>query len=258
MGSTSNWRRTLGNVRSFASNSMGGLRGGSNLASWVVAGTLAYFLWIKPSQDLKREQQVPNSLCFPYSNSLLQSLIWFHSLNSCESQAKAALAASTPDPYRYVETRKPIPDPQVRLHSYTIFWFIISHINLHSTLNCAVSLIVSFSIWILGHWFEIWKEEQGQIKWTRGLACKFYLTYFWSRYSYISLQRLDEWILCLIKDWGKFCYFFVLYANNILWIWCIDMIQLYIFVTYIDICMEIFIRHNRGIWLRFHTFMLRT
>ncbi|XP_057436818.1 uncharacterized protein LOC130729183 [Lotus japonicus] len=84
MGSTSNWRRTLGNVRSFASNSMGGLRGGSNLASWVVAGTLAYFLWIKPSQDLKREQQ-----------------------------AKAALAASTPDPYRYVETRKPIPDPQV-------------------------------------------------------------------------------------------------------------------------------------------------
>ena len=65
---------------------MGGLRGGSNLASWVVAGTLAYFLWVKPSQELKREQQ-----------------------------EKAALAASQsqPDPYRYVETRKPIPDPQV-------------------------------------------------------------------------------------------------------------------------------------------------
>lgn len=56
----SSWRRTLGNARSFVSNSMGGLRGGSNLASWVVAGTLAYFLWIKPSQDLKREQQVPS------------------------------------------------------------------------------------------------------------------------------------------------------------------------------------------------------
>ncbi|XP_065880223.1 uncharacterized protein [Euphorbia lathyris] len=79
---TSNWRRTVGNVRTFIGNSMGGLRGGSNLASWAVAGTLAYFLWIKPSQDLKREQE-----------------------------AKIALAAAT-DPYRYVEKRKPIPDPQ--------------------------------------------------------------------------------------------------------------------------------------------------
>ncbi|KAL2346144.1 hypothetical protein Fmac_000144 [Flemingia macrophylla] len=79
----SSWSRTLGNIRSFVSNSMGGLRGGSNLASWVVAGTLAYFLWIKPSQDLKRQQQ-----------------------------EQAALAAEA-DPYRYVETRKPIPDPQV-------------------------------------------------------------------------------------------------------------------------------------------------
>ncbi|KAK7351832.1 hypothetical protein VNO77_11561 [Canavalia gladiata] len=80
----SSWRRTLGNMRSFVGNSMGGLRGPSNLASWVLAGTLAYFLWIKPSQDLKRQQQ-----------------------------EKAALAAS--DPYRYteIETRKPIPDPQV-------------------------------------------------------------------------------------------------------------------------------------------------
>ncbi|KAI4317061.1 hypothetical protein L6164_024971 [Bauhinia variegata] len=77
----SSWRRTLGNVRSFVSNSMGGVRGGSNLASWIVAGSLAYFLWIKPSQDLKREQE-----------------------------EKAALAAS--DPYKYVEKRKPIPDPQ--------------------------------------------------------------------------------------------------------------------------------------------------
>ncbi|XP_022760988.1 uncharacterized protein LOC111307235 isoform X2 [Durio zibethinus] len=78
MGSSS-WRRGVGNVRSFIGNSMGGLRGTSNLASWVVAGTLAYFLWVKPSQDLKKQQQ-------------------------------AALATS--DPYRYVEKRKPIPDPQ--------------------------------------------------------------------------------------------------------------------------------------------------
>ncbi|KAK7310649.1 hypothetical protein RJT34_08273 [Clitoria ternatea] len=78
----SNWRRTVGNVRSFLGNSMGGLRGPSNIASWLVAGTLAYFLWVKPSQDLKRQQQ-----------------------------EQASLAAA--DPNRYIETRKPIPDPQV-------------------------------------------------------------------------------------------------------------------------------------------------
>ena len=48
----------MGNVRSFVGNLTGGLRGGSNLASWVVAGTLAYFLWVKPSQELKRQQEV--------------------------------------------------------------------------------------------------------------------------------------------------------------------------------------------------------
>ncbi|KDO85250.1 hypothetical protein CISIN_1g034394mg [Citrus sinensis] len=53
----SSWRRTIGNLRSFVGNSMGGVRGGANLASWVVAGTLAYYLWVKPSQDLKREQE---------------------------------------------------------------------------------------------------------------------------------------------------------------------------------------------------------
>ncbi|XP_044510769.1 uncharacterized protein LOC123229191 [Mangifera indica] len=77
---TSSWRRTAGNVRSFIGNSMGGLRGPSNLASWVVAGTLAYFLWVKPSQDLKREQE-----------------------------ERAALAAL--DSNRYAEKRKPSSDP---------------------------------------------------------------------------------------------------------------------------------------------------
>lgn len=51
----------MGNVRSFVGNSMGGLRGGQNLASWLVAGTIAYYLWVKPAQDLKKEQQVPIS-----------------------------------------------------------------------------------------------------------------------------------------------------------------------------------------------------
>ncbi|KAG2698029.1 hypothetical protein I3843_07G130600 [Carya illinoinensis] len=78
----SSWGRTLGNVRSFLGNSMGGLRGGANLASWAVAGTLAYYLWVKPARDLQREQE-----------------------------ERAALAALD-DPYRYVEKRKPIPDPQ--------------------------------------------------------------------------------------------------------------------------------------------------
>lgn len=54
----SSWGRTLGNVRSFLGNSMGGLRGGTNLASWAVAGTLAYYLWVKPARDLQREQEV--------------------------------------------------------------------------------------------------------------------------------------------------------------------------------------------------------
>ncbi|XP_076881750.1 uncharacterized protein LOC143529971 [Bidens hawaiensis] len=78
----SGWKKSIGNVRSAVGNAMGGLRGGSNLASWVVAGTLAYFLWIKPSQELKREQQ-----------------------------ERAALAAVS-DRYQYVEKTKPIPDPQ--------------------------------------------------------------------------------------------------------------------------------------------------
>ncbi|KAJ0987131.1 hypothetical protein J5N97_005487 [Dioscorea zingiberensis] len=79
---SSSWRRTLGNVRSFVGNALGGLRGRANLASWAVAGTLAYFLWVKPAQELKREQE-----------------------------EKAAMAAAS-DPYRYIEKRKPIPDPQ--------------------------------------------------------------------------------------------------------------------------------------------------
>ncbi|XP_018622711.1 uncharacterized protein [Nicotiana tomentosiformis] len=79
------WRKSVGNVRSFFGNLTGGLRGGSNLASWVVAGTLAYFLWVKPSQELKRQQE-----------------------------EKVALAAAS-DSYRYVEKRKPIPDPQKEL-----------------------------------------------------------------------------------------------------------------------------------------------
>ncbi|KAJ0678163.1 hypothetical protein HanOQP8_Chr12g0444751 [Helianthus annuus] len=80
------WKKSLGNIRSAVGNAMGGLRGGSNLASWVVAGTLAYFLWIKPSQELKREQEVLE---------------------------RAAIAAAS-DRYRYVEKVKPVPDLQVR------------------------------------------------------------------------------------------------------------------------------------------------
>lgn len=73
------WQRKWGNVRSFLGNATGGLRGGSNLASWVVAGTLAYFLWIKPSQDLKRQQEVNfqlsiNSYEFPFLLEAIKSL----------------------------------------------------------------------------------------------------------------------------------------------------------------------------------------
>ncbi|KAL0361916.1 UNVERIFIED_CONTAM: hypothetical protein Sradi_3876100 [Sesamum radiatum] len=88
----SGWRRAFGNVRSFVGNSMGGLRGGSSLASWIVAGTLAYYLWsalLSSSEESKRQKLN----CFPLIPE------------------RAALAAAS-DPYRYVEKRKPIPDPQ--------------------------------------------------------------------------------------------------------------------------------------------------
>lgn len=70
----------MGKVRSFVGNSMGGLRGGQNLASWLVAGTIAYYLWVKPAQDLKKERE-----------------------------ARALLAVA--DGNQYVEKRKPIADP---------------------------------------------------------------------------------------------------------------------------------------------------
>lgn len=127
----SSWRRSLGNMRSFIGNCMGGLRGGSNLASWVVAGTLAYFLWVKPSQELRREQEVP---CLSHFDTILQFIgfkfLSFSFANFLVLQERAALAAAS-DPYRYVEKRKPIPDPQViysvQIHVFCslffLFWF---------------------------------------------------------------------------------------------------------------------------------------
>ncbi|KAG2584985.1 hypothetical protein PVAP13_6KG362912 [Panicum virgatum] len=82
MAPASGFGRVVGNARSFVGNALGGLRGWSNLASWTVAGTLAYYLWVKPARELQKEQE-----------------------------ERAALAAAS-DPYRYVEKQKPIPDPQ--------------------------------------------------------------------------------------------------------------------------------------------------
>lgn len=48
----------LGTVRNGITNLMGGVRGYQNLAAWGVAFTTAYFLWVKPELDLKREQEV--------------------------------------------------------------------------------------------------------------------------------------------------------------------------------------------------------
>jgi hypothetical protein len=52
------WNRALGNTRSFVGNALGGVRGWSNLTSWVVAGSLAYYLWVKPAREIKKEQEV--------------------------------------------------------------------------------------------------------------------------------------------------------------------------------------------------------
>lgn len=62
MSPASGWGRAVGNTRSFVGNAMGGLRGWSNLASWTVAGTLAYYLWVKPARQLQKEQEVRTSL----------------------------------------------------------------------------------------------------------------------------------------------------------------------------------------------------
>jgi hypothetical protein len=56
------WNRALGNTRSFVGNALGGVRGWSNLASWVVAGSLAYYLWVKPARELQKEQEVSTRL----------------------------------------------------------------------------------------------------------------------------------------------------------------------------------------------------
>uniref|UniRef100_A0A164UZY6 Uncharacterized protein n=1 Tax=Daucus carota subsp. sativus TaxID=79200 RepID=A0A164UZY6_DAUCS len=50
----SGWRGGIEKLRSLAG---GGLDRGSNIASWALAGGVAYYLWVKPSQDLKREHQ---------------------------------------------------------------------------------------------------------------------------------------------------------------------------------------------------------
>ncbi|GJN23828.1 hypothetical protein PR202_gb11514 [Eleusine coracana subsp. coracana] len=38
-------------------NVLGGIRGWSNLATWVIAGSLAYYFWVKPTRELQRKQE---------------------------------------------------------------------------------------------------------------------------------------------------------------------------------------------------------
>uniref|UniRef100_A0A453RK32 Uncharacterized protein n=2 Tax=Aegilops tauschii TaxID=37682 RepID=A0A453RK32_AEGTS len=51
------WSRRVGSARSFVGNALGGVRGWTNVASWAVAGTLAYYLWVRPARQLQKEQQ---------------------------------------------------------------------------------------------------------------------------------------------------------------------------------------------------------
>ncbi|KAL8088280.1 hypothetical protein AgCh_038163 [Apium graveolens] len=51
---SSGWKGALEKIRSFAG---GGLDRGSNIASWALAGGVAYYLWLKPSQDLEKQHQ---------------------------------------------------------------------------------------------------------------------------------------------------------------------------------------------------------
>lgn len=52
---SSGWKGALERMRSFAG---GGLDRGSNIASWALAGGVAYYLWVKPSKDLEKQHQV--------------------------------------------------------------------------------------------------------------------------------------------------------------------------------------------------------
>uniref|UniRef100_A0A7N0US63 Uncharacterized protein n=1 Tax=Kalanchoe fedtschenkoi TaxID=63787 RepID=A0A7N0US63_KALFE len=52
------WRTKVTKVNSFVWKTMGGLSGRSNLASWAVAGSLAYYLWVKPSEKEQQEKQL--------------------------------------------------------------------------------------------------------------------------------------------------------------------------------------------------------
>ncbi|KAJ7529170.1 hypothetical protein O6H91_15G036200 [Diphasiastrum complanatum] len=47
----------VGNISSFVGNALGGVRGWNNLAAWAVAGTVAYYLWIKPEREAQRERE---------------------------------------------------------------------------------------------------------------------------------------------------------------------------------------------------------
>ncbi|GJP29516.1 hypothetical protein CLOM_g16932 [Closterium sp. NIES-68] len=38
-------------------NTLGGVRGRQNAAAWVVAGTAAYFLWVRPEWEKQRERE---------------------------------------------------------------------------------------------------------------------------------------------------------------------------------------------------------
>ncbi|CAI7808625.1 unnamed protein product [Closterium sp. NIES-53] len=39
-------------------NALGGVRGRQNAAAWLVAGTAAYFLWVRPEWEKQREREV--------------------------------------------------------------------------------------------------------------------------------------------------------------------------------------------------------
>lgn len=77
-------------------------------------------------------------------------------------QERAALAAAS-DPYRYVEKRKPIPDPQVIL--VFLIEMVSGYVKLFFKLSfffpCNLSCFC-FGLLLAGKWFDIWEEEHSQ------------------------------------------------------------------------------------------------
>lgn len=95
------WSRRVGSARSFVGNALGGVRGWTNVASWAVAGTLAYYLWARPARQLQKEQQVDFPLLIPIAAAVV--FYWMDRSGHVAFSDEIAVACSCPHLYMPVQ-----------------------------------------------------------------------------------------------------------------------------------------------------------